>query len=91
MDATIYKHVVGSLMNLVNTIPDIFYTVKQLSQAMVNLTKLFWKVGKHALRYLMGTTKYGLWYKQIEGVKLQGFIDAYWVGSPSDIKSSRWL
>ena len=78
MDATIYRQLVGSLMYLVNTRLDIFYAVNQLSQAMVKLTKLFWKAGKHVLRYLRGTTKYVLWYRQTEGVKLQGFTNAVW-------------
>ena len=88
VDATIYRQLVGSLMCLVNTKSDIFYAVNQLSQAMVKPTKLFWKVGKHVLRYLRGTTKYGLWYKQTEGVKLQGFTDEDWAGNPSYRKST---
>ena len=64
----------------------ICYVVNQLSQAMVKPTKLYWKAGKHVLRYLRGTTKFGLWYMRTEGVNLQVFIDAYWVGSPSDRK-----
>ena len=55
---------------------------------MVNPTKLFWKVGKHVLRYLRGTTEYGLWYIQTEGVKLQGFTDVDWIGSPCDMKNT---
>ena len=55
---------------------------------MVKPTKLFWRAGKHVLRYLRGTTEYGLWYIQTEGVKLQGFTDADWAGSPSDRKST---
>eukprot|EP00253_Pinus_taeda_P033977 PITA_33977 len=47
---------------------------------------------KHVLRYRRGTTQYGLWYKWTEGVKLQGFIDADWAGSPSERKStSVWI
>eukprot|EP00253_Pinus_taeda_P021821 PITA_21821 len=57
-------------------------------EAMVQPTKLFWKVAKHVLRYLRGTSQYGLWYRQTKGVKLQGFIDADWAGSPSDWKST---
>eukprot|EP00253_Pinus_taeda_P020151 PITA_20151 len=60
----------------------------ELSQAMVQPTKLFWKVAKHVLRYLRGTSQYGLWYRRREGVKLQGFTDVDWVGSPSDWKST---
>ena len=76
VDDIVYSQLVGSLMYLVNTQSYICYTVKRSSQAMVKLTKLFWKAGKHFLRYLRGTTKYGLWYRRIEGMKLQGFIDA---------------
>ena len=74
-------------MYLVNTRPDLCFAVNQLSQAMVQPSKLFWKVAKHVLRYLRGACQYGLWYRRIEGVKLQGFIDADLAGSPLDRKS----
>jgi hypothetical protein len=63
VDATVYRQLVGSLMYLVNTRPNICYADNQLSQAMIKPTKLFWKVGKHVLRYLKGTYEYGLWYR----------------------------
>jgi hypothetical protein len=44
--------------------------------------------GKHVLRYLRGISEYGLWYRQTDEVKLHGFTDADWVGSPMDIKST---
>ena len=55
---------------------------------MVKPTKLFWKAGKHVLRYLRGTSGYGLWYRQLDEVKLCGFTDADSVGSPTDRKST---
>eukprot|EP00253_Pinus_taeda_P015858 PITA_15858 len=67
---------------------DLCYAANQLTQAMVQPTKMFWKVAKHVLGYLKGTSQYGLWYIQSEGVKLQGFTDADWVGSPSDWKNT---
>ena len=75
-------------MYLVNTQPDICYAVNQLSQAMVKPTKLFWKAGKHVLRYLRGISGYGSWYRQENEVKLCGFMDADWAGSPIDRKST---
>jgi hypothetical protein len=75
-------------MYLVNTRPDICYAVNQLSQEMVKATKLFWKVGNHVLRYLRGTYEYGLWYRWMDEVKLHGFVDVDWVGSPTDRKST---
>ena len=55
---------------------------------MVKPTKLFWKAGKHVLRYLRGTSRYGLWYRQSDEVKVHGFMDADWAGSPTDRKST---
>eukprot|EP00253_Pinus_taeda_P035205 PITA_35205 len=63
-------------------------TSVELSQAMVKPTKLFWKADKHVLRYLRGTLGYGLWYRQEDEVKLCGFTDADWAGSPTDRKST---
>eukprot|EP00253_Pinus_taeda_P010136 PITA_10136 len=59
-------------------------TSSELSQAMVQPTKLFCKATKHVLRYLIGTSQFELWYRRIVGVKLQGFTHADWVGSPSN-------
>ena len=75
-------------MYLVNTRPDICYAMNQISQTMVKPTKLFRKVGNHVLRYLRGKSKYGLWYRQKDEVKLHGFMDADWAGSPTDRKST---
>jgi len=43
---------------------------------------------KHVLRYLRGTSQYGLWYRRTEGVKLQGFTDENFPRSPSYQKST---
>eukprot|EP00253_Pinus_taeda_P025614 PITA_25614 len=58
------------------------------SREVVEATVYRQLVAKHVLRYLRGTSQYGLWYRQTKGVKLQGFTDADWVGSPSDQKST---
>eukprot|EP00253_Pinus_taeda_P011747 PITA_11747 len=63
-------------------------TSTKLSQAMVKPTKLFWKAGKHVLCYLRGTSRYELWYRQEDEVKLCGFTDANWAGSPINRKST---
>lgn len=62
VEATIYRQIMGSLMCLVNTRLDICFAVNQLSEEMVKTTKLYWKAVKHVLRYLRGTTQFGLWY-----------------------------
>ena len=88
VDSIVYQQLVGSLMYLVNMRPNICYAVNQLSKAMVKPTKIFLKAGKHVLRYLRGTYEYGLWYRQMNEVKLHGFTDAHWAGIPTDKKST---
>ena len=88
LQVTVYRHLMGSLIYLMNTRPDICYAGNWLSQAMVKPTKLFWKAGKHVLRYLKGTSEYVLWYRQTDGVNFHGFTDADWAGSPSDISNT---
>jgi len=56
VEPTIYRWLVGSPMYLVNTRPEIYFAVNQLSKETVKSTKLYWKVAKHVLRYLRGTT-----------------------------------
>ena len=64
VEVIVYMQLVGSLMYLVNTQPDMCYALNQLIQAMVRCTKLYWKAKKHVLRYLKGTTQFGLWYRR---------------------------
>ena len=84
VDATVYRQLVDSLMYLVNTRPDICYAVNQLSQSMVKPTKIYWKAGKHVLRYLRGTSEYGLWYRKIDRVNFHGFTDVDWAGTSTN-------
>eukprot|EP00253_Pinus_taeda_P004395 PITA_04395 len=58
--ATLYRKLMGSLMYLVNMRSDICFAVNQLSQFMVDPTRVHWVVAKHVLKYLRHTTYYGL-------------------------------
>eukprot|EP00253_Pinus_taeda_P014671 PITA_14671 len=64
VEATVYMQLVDSLMYLVNIGQDMCYAFNQFSQAMVRPTMMYWKVEKHVLRYLRGTTQFGLWYRR---------------------------
>jgi hypothetical protein len=88
MDPTLYRQLIGSLMYLVNTRPDICFVVNTLSQFMVEPRRAHWTTTKHILRYLRGTIEYGLRYAQGDGVKLMGYTDADWAGNAVDRKST---
>ena len=83
-DPTLYRQLIGSLMYLVNTRPDICYAVNTLSQFMVEPRRAHWAAAKHVLRYLQGTFELGLRYTRGNDIRLGGFTDTDWVGSPTD-------
>jgi hypothetical protein len=63
VDTSLYQQLIGSLMYLVNTLPDIFFVVNTLSQFQVEPRHDHWTAAKHVLRYIRGTLKYGLSWK----------------------------
>ena len=52
IDPTPYRQLIGSLMYLVNTRPDICYGLSTLSQFMIQQRHTQWIDVKHVLRYL---------------------------------------
>ena len=60
VDATKYRQLVGSLIYLTTTRPDLAYSVSVLSQFMSNPLKIHWVETKSVLRYLCGTSDYGI-------------------------------
>eukprot|EP00253_Pinus_taeda_P001923 PITA_01923 len=50
VDPTLYRQLIGSLMYLVNTRPNICYAVSTLSQFMVESKRAHWATTKHVLR-----------------------------------------
>eukprot|EP00253_Pinus_taeda_P011011 PITA_11011 len=86
VDPTLYRQLIGSLMYLVNTRPDICYAVNTLSQFMVEPKRAHWAVAKHVLRYLQGTVDYGLLYTKGKDISLSRFTDAHWAGRSVDQK-----
>ena len=61
-NATEYRQLIGALMFLVNSYPDICFAVNTLSQHMVEPHYTHWIGAKNLLRYLCGTITHGLRY-----------------------------
>ena len=79
-DPTLYRQLIGLLMYLVSTRPDINFAVNSLSQFMVDPRRVHWTTAKHILRYIRGTVEYGLVYERRGSIQLAGFTDANWAG-----------
>ena len=88
VDATLNRQIIGLLMYLTNTRPDICFAVNTLSQYMVEPRHVQLITAKHVLSYLKGTIYYGLRYVADCKFKLLGYIDSNWVGSITDQKST---
>ena len=88
VDATVYRQLIGSLMYLVNTKPDICFAVNTLNQYMVEPRSVHMVGAKHILIYVVGTVDFGLDYVRGDGVSLVGYTDSDWVGCAADRKST---
>ena len=83
---TEYQQLVGALMFLVNSRPDVCFAVNTLSQHMVDPHHIHQIGAKNLLRYLQGTINHGLRYTA-GSLRLHGYTDANWAGSVVDRKS----
>jgi len=72
VDPTLYRRLIGSLMYLVNTRPDICFAVNTLSQFMVEPKRAHWEAARHILRYIHNTIEYGLKYTREDDARLCG-------------------
>ena len=76
VDATLFKQVVGSLMYLTATRPDLMYGVSLISRFMSSPTESHWFAAKRILRYLKGTTELGIYYKKEGNTKVMAYTDS---------------
>ena len=88
VDSTLYTQIVGSLMYLTATRPDIMYSVSLISRYMENPTKMHLLAAKRIFRYLKGTMEFGLFFKKGEKSDLIGFTDSDYAGDQDDRRST---
>ncbi|XP_044482003.1 uncharacterized mitochondrial protein AtMg00810-like [Mangifera indica] len=86
-DETKFRSLVGSLMYLTTTRPDLMYSTSLLSRFMQEPSEKHFSAGKRVLRYLKGTKDQGIWFKRVDEEKLRGYVDSDWAGSVDDMKS----
>ncbi|WVZ82658.1 hypothetical protein U9M48_029900 [Paspalum notatum var. saurae] len=86
-DPTRYRHIVGSLVYLGVTRPDISYSVHILSQFVSAPTQLHYSHLLRVLRYLRGTMSRRLFFPRSSSLQLQAYCDATWASDSSDRRS----
>ncbi|GKE01523.1 retrovirus-related pol polyprotein from transposon TNT 1-94, partial [Tanacetum coccineum] len=77
-DLASYRRLVGRLLYLTMTRPDISYVVQHLSQFVSSLKDVLLQDAIHLLKYLKGTASKGLFYPIQPHLQVTGFTDADW-------------
>ncbi|XP_071693037.1 secreted RxLR effector protein 161-like [Rutidosis leptorrhynchoides] len=87
VDPSQYRRLVGRLLYLTVTRPDITYSVNQLRQFLSKPRKNLMDAAVRILRYLKGTPGQGLFLPSSGGLELLAYCDASWLSCPSTKRS----
>ncbi|KAG8485839.1 hypothetical protein CXB51_019238 [Gossypium anomalum] len=85
---TTYRSLVGCLLYLTATRPDIMFAVSLLSRFMHCCNEDHFRAAKRVLRYIKGTLSYGMQFCKAKRLRLVGYTDSDWAGSKDDMKST---
>lgn len=88
VDETFYRSLVGCLMYLTATRPDILHSISLLSRFTNCATETHLTTAKRVLRYVKGTLSFGIKFCTSQDCILQGYSDSDWGGSLDDLKST---
>ena len=85
---SLYRRLVGSLVYLTVTRPNISYAVHQVSQYLFAPWSTHYAAVLRILRYLKGTLFHSLFYSAQSPLVLHAFSNADWAEDPTDRKST---
>ena len=88
VDITKYRGMIGSLLYLTASRPDIMYSVCLCARYQSNPKESHLNAVKRIFRYLSGTKNLGLWYPKGTHIDLFSYTDADWAGCTIDRKST---
>ena len=87
-DAKLYRKLVGKLIYLTITRPDICFAVNQVSQHMQVPKEHHWGMVNRILMYLNGSADQGVWMGCNGSTEVVGYCDADWAGDRADRRST---
>ncbi|KAK8944151.1 hypothetical protein KSP39_PZI008078 [Platanthera zijinensis] len=88
VDESLYRGIVGSLLYLTASRPDIMYAICVCARYQACPKESHYTSVKRILRYLKGTPNLGLWYPRNRDFLLTGYSDADFAGCREDRKST---
>ncbi|KAK2382297.1 putative mitochondrial protein [Trifolium repens] len=88
VEITKYRGIIGSLLYLTASRPDIMFSVCMCARYQSCPKESHLKAVKRILKYLKGTSNFGLWYSKGNDCSLVGYSDSDFAGCKLDRKST---
>ncbi|GAU46782.1 hypothetical protein TSUD_351810 [Trifolium subterraneum] len=83
-----YRRLIGKLLYLTTTRPDISFAIQQLSQFLSSPTTTHFDTACRVVRYLKGSPGRGLFFPRQSPLQLLGFADADWANCADTRRST---
>lgn len=87
-DERLYRSMIGSLLYLTASRPDISFSVCVCARYQASPKESHVQAVKRILKYVSGTTGFGIWFSKDITMNVVGFSDADWAGCVDDRKST---
>ncbi|CAN1188910.1 Uncharacterized mitochondrial protein AtMg00810, partial [Linum perenne] len=87
-DPSSYRRLIGRLIYLCTTRPDISFVVNYLSQFVSRPSDIHHKATLRVVRYLKTDSGYGLYFPSNSSLQIHAFSDSDWAGCPDSRRST---
>eukprot|EP00253_Pinus_taeda_P034705 PITA_34705 len=81
-----YRSMIGSLLYLIGTRPDIMHVVGIVGRFQANPEESHLQVVKRIFKYIQGTQDFSLWYPKDTDITHHAYTDVNWAGNVDDRK-----
>nr|GEW23040.1 ribonuclease H-like domain-containing protein [Tanacetum cinerariifolium] len=88
VEVNLYRSMIGSLMYLTSSRPDIMFSVCACARFQVTPKVSHLHAVKRIFKYLKGQPKLGLWYPKDSSFNLEAYTDSDYAGASLDSKST---
>ena len=88
VDSSLYRSMIGSLLYLTASRPDISYSVRVCARHQANPKESHMIALKRIIKYVKTTADFGVWYSKDTNDVLAGYFNADWAENANDRKST---
>ena len=88
VDSSLYRSMIGSLLYLTASRPDISYSVGVCARDQANPKESHMIALKRIIKYVKTTVDFGVWYNKDTNEVLAGYSDSDWAWNVNDKRST---